>query len=109
MNPNTNTSIGNPIINSMATNTPAVPISAPVGIVAPVTLVKLAVIVDVAGIELSNENTGEITAAITNPIIKAHIDPIAASIKANEMMGIFSTSLPFISSLIPPNRGANRL
>lgn len=49
MNPNTNTAIGNPIINSKAPITPALPRAAPVGIVAPVVLVALAMASDTSG------------------------------------------------------------
>lgn len=82
INPNTKTIIGSPIINTRDTNISAAPSSAPVGMAAPVTLVKLAVMLDVAGIEPINENRGEIAAAITNPAIKAHIDPMVDSIRA---------------------------
>ena len=81
----------------------------PEGSADPVTFVKLAVILAASGNEPSAENSGETTAAKTNPIIKAHIAPIAASISANETTGILSTSLPSSANLIPPNLGTNAL
>ena len=69
--------MGSPIINARDTIIPAAPNSTPVGMAVPVALVKLAVILAVSGNVLINENMGEITAASTNPAIKAHIDPIA--------------------------------
>jgi hypothetical protein len=52
-----------------------------------------------------NENNGEITVASTIPTMKAHIAPMAESIRENEITGIFSTSLPSSSNFIPPNFG----
>ena len=112
MNPNTNAIMGSPIIKTMDTTIPADPTSAPVGMVAPEALVMLAVMLAAAGealIALISENNGEITAASTNPTIKAHIAPIADSIRENEITGIFSTSLPASSNFTPPNLGTNVL
>ena len=109
MNPNTNTIIGRPITNTKDTNTLATPNSAPDGIVAPVAVVMLVVILAASGKALINENNGENAAARTNPAIIAQMAPIADVIRENEITGIFKTSFPSNSNLIPPNLGTSRL
>ncbi len=97
MNPNTKTIIGSPIINRTVTITPNAPNPTPDGRATPVELVKFAVILAACGNVVINENRGEITAANTNPAIKAHIAPIAERIRANGTTGIFSTVITIYS------------
>jgi|GEM_PF-6764615 len=101
--------MGRPIINANDIITSIVLNSTPVGMAEPVAAVILAVILAASGSVLINENSGEITAASTNPAIKAHIDLIADSIRAYETTGIFTTSLPYSSNFTPPNFGTNAL
>ena len=80
------------------------------GRVAGVVLVALAIICDKSGIEpLKKDNNGTINAARKIPIINAIIAPITDKIRANEIIGIFVTSLSSNPNFIPPIVGTSVL
>ena len=110
MNPAMKTNIGKPTINTKAITTPPIPTAEPVGSVAGVMFVALAVIFATSGINvLVNVVSGIIIAASTSPIINAHTAPTPAVINAKGTAGTFLTSSPSSPSFIPPSLGTNML
>jgi hypothetical protein len=110
MNPATKTNIGKPIINKIASTTPPVPTTDPVGRVAGVIFVALAVILAKIGINvLTAAVNGTMIAASKRPIINAYTAITPAIINANGTIGTFLTSSPSSPNFIPPNLGTSIL
>ena len=85
---NTNTRIGNAMINNTAITTPPVPTVEPVGRVVGVMFVALAAMLDIIGITvLTKVVRGTISAASTSPIINAHTAVTPAIISAKDTTG----------------------
>ncbi len=116
MNPNINTSIGNPMIRKSMVTTPAVPAAEPVGRVAGVIFVALVTFVAFANTPdmignrvLTDAKKGNTIAASNNPIINAQIASKVANMSAKDTTGNDLTSSPFNPNFKPPILGTNIL
>jgi len=110
MNPNTNSSIGSPMINSNEIINISIPAGMPVGPNGNVVLLNVGISLVMAGtIPAKKVTMILINPARNNPTMKAHIAIIADCIRANGTTGILVTSIPSNSNSIPPNLGTRVL